>query len=270
MKKFILALVLAFTGTAAHAADIYRGNTMKDDTPALVRQAFEGVYAGVSVSWNSLDVEHGGSLQLQNPFNGEAWGDPISGSLDDMSGEAIRVGAQFGYHFQIGRLYGGPRVSVDVGQLDADMSRTDTFGDASEDSISHTGKLNLSMDYLAAASLKLGIALTDNIGVYGVGGLSVAGVNVEGRGSWSATNNGETVVTGALPWQAANNETRLGYHVGGGVDFVLGDWQAFAEYAFHDLGSIESNGTVYGGLVAYQHEADVTINVFKVGVNRRF
>lgn len=261
---FIAGMTLASAATA-QAADVYNGTYSTKDAPAAVstvveRPGFAGPYAGISVSWQAMDVEHGGSLSgplIDDLTNGEG----VSGKLADMSEQSFRAGVQFGYQWQLGRLYAGPRFAVDFGEVEASLSRVDTIaGD-----LAHHGKLSISSDFLATASMKLGVAVTDNVGVYGIGGLSVADIDVNGSGNLRCDDSEPF-----LPWQAANSETKFGWHLGAGVDLVMGDWNAFAEWTYHDLGSVDSNGTVYGGLVAYQHEADITFNVVKAGINRRF
>lgn len=273
---FIVGMTLASAATA-QAADVYNGTYSTKDAPVAAtkveRPGFAGPYAGISVSWQAMDVEHSGALAFANGFskdgNGFTYTDFAGEKLADMSEQSFRGGVQFGYQWQLGRLYAGPRFAVDFGEVEAGLSRVDTFerGDFSK---SHTGKLSISSDFLATASMKLGVAVTDNVGVYGIGGLSVADIDVEGSGSWSKERSGKEIFSGAFPWQAANSETKFGWHLGAGVDLVMGDWNAFAEWTYHDLGSVDSNGTVYGGLVAYQHEADITFNVVKAGINRRF
>lgn len=276
MKRLIAAYLVSLVAglaiaSAAYAADVYRGTYSTKDAPTTAvaatveRPGFAGPYAGVSVSWQAMDVEHRGSLTgLPIYFLTGFESDTVAGKLADLSEQSFRGGAQFGYQWQLGRLYAGPRFAVDFGKVEAGLSRVDSFGDEGF-SASHHGKLSISSDFLATASVKLGIAITDNVGIYGVGGLSVADIDVNGSGNLRC-DDGEPFA----PWQAANSETKFGWHLGAGVDFVKGDWNAFAEWTYHDLGSIESSGTVYGGLVAYQHDADVTFNVVKAGINRRF
>lgn len=283
MKHIIFAaaaLFAAFTAPAS-AADINGRTSVKDTyatAPATATgaptQAFAGTYAGVSVSWQSMDVEHGGSLSVgafglgeYYPLDADVFG---NGRMNDLNDQAFRFGAQVGHQWRVGRLYFGPRFAVDFGELEADMKRTDAFEICDDFIKSHNGKLSVSSDFLATASLKLGVALSENVGVYGIGGVSVSDIDVNASGSWSGNNDGQEVFSGRAPWQAANSKTAVGYHIGAGIDFELDDWNAFAEYTYHDLGEIDSSGTVYGGLVAYKHDADVTMNVVKVGVNRRW
>lgn len=275
MKRLIALFVAGMTlASGAHAADVYRGTYSTKDAPTTAitttveRPGFAGPYAGVSLSWQAMDVEHRGDLSAGFFGLGE-YKQIASGKLADMSDQSFRGGVQVGYQWQLGRLYAGPRLAVDFGKVEAGLSRVDTFGDDGF-SASHYGKLKVSSDFLATASLKLGVAITDNVGIYGVGGLSIADIDVEGNGSWSADYDGKQLFSGFAPWQAANSETKLGWHIGAGVDFVMGDWNAFAEYTYHDLGTVDSSGTVYAGAIAYNHEADVTLNVVKAGVNRRF
>lgn len=278
MKHIIFAaaaLFAAFTAPAS-AADINGRTSVKDtyateNAPAIykVNSGFAGGYVGVSVSWQSMDVEHGGSLSYSY-FGLTPYEEFASGRLADMNDQAFRFGAQVGHQWRVGRLYFGPRFAVDFGELEADMSRVDTLYDNHEGgTLGHHGKLSVSSDFLATASLKLGVALSENVGVYGIGGLSVSDIDVNASGKIVASDDGEGTLS-FLPWQAANSKTAVGYHIGAGVDFELGDWNAFAEYTYHDLGEIDSRGTIYGGAIAYDHNADITMNVVKVGVNRRW
>lgn len=281
MKHIIFAaaaLFAAFTAPAS-AADINGRTSVKDTyatAPAIATgaptQAFAGTYAGVSVSWQSMDVEHGGSLSgdlVHFLTKGET--DTISGPLADMNEQAFRFGAQVGHQWRVGRLYFGPRFAVDFGELEADMKRTDVLFESENgrNSLQHNGRLSISSDFLATASLKLGVAVTENVGIYGIGGVSVSDIDVNASGSWSGEHC-DKPFSDKLPWQAANSKMAVGYHIGAGVDFELGDWNAFAEYTYHDLGEIDSRGTIYGGAIAYDHNADITMNVVKVGVNRRW
>jgi opacity protein-like surface antigen len=270
--KFLTAILALLAGVAsAQAADI-RGSSK--DTPAHVlpsepaSTAFSGAYAGVSISWQSFDVEHRGSLAA-GMFGMGDYETIAAGKLPDLSEQSFRIGAQAGYNWRVGRLYFGPRFAVDFGEVEASMSRVDTLIDNGEGGTwKHHGKLSVSSDFLATASLKLGIAVTENVGVYGIGGISMSDIDVNASGKHIISDGEESV--SFLPWQAANSETKIGWHIGAGAEFDLGFWNAFAEYTYHDLGEVESRGTVYGGLIAYDHKADVTMNVVKIGVNRRF
>lgn len=281
MQKILtaLAVLVSLTGAAA-AADIYGskdGRAIVAASPVEnARASFAGAYAGASVSWNNLNVEHGGTLAFPDDLtvDGFTYGEAFAaGRLEDVTDEAFRFGVQVGRNWQVGRLYGGPRLSVDFGKLEGEISRTDVIFDNESNEFpvnaQHDGRLSVSMDYLAAASLKLGVALTDNVGVYGIAGVSAADVDVSARGSFSG-RFGETAFSNQLPSQAAYSETAIGYHYGGGVDFTMGSWNVFAEYVRHDLGSVDTKGTVLGGLVQYTHEADVIVDQVKAGVNYRW
>jgi opacity protein-like surface antigen len=281
MQKIITSIVLALSViSTANAADVNSRTSVKDtyaapglsSTVSTKKTAFEGSYAGVSVSWQSMDVEHKGSLSVgafglgeYYPIDADVFG---NGRMNDLSDEAFRFGIQAGHQWRVGRLYFGPRFAVDFGEVEASMSRVDNFIEDGDFTIGHHGKLSVSSDFLATASLKLGVALSENVGVYGIGGLSVSDIDVNASGRIVGSDDGESV--SFLPWQASNSKTAVGYHIGAGVDFELDDWNAFIEYTYHDLGEIDSHGTIYGGAIAYTHDADVTMNVVKVGVNRKF
>jgi outer membrane immunogenic protein len=263
MNGFLKALALLAMITPAAAADIYGGMKDKPAGGGLYQEetpTFAGVYIGGSVNWNFLNVDQNvgfaedcescyirGVVDNMNEFASVT-------NLDDTS-DAFGAGVQTGYNFQIGRIYGGPRISFDYLGAEAGFSHT-------EDGT--TAKLGADVEWLLSAGGKLGVAVHERVGVYAH--LNWVHANVGMSGSLREDDN----VVGSI----SSDKTVNGVSYGGGVDIVLApNWQLFVEYTHVDLDDVKLSGIVNAGdvdCITYDYKGSLDLDLVKVGLNYRF
>ena len=252
-----IALTVMVLAAPGNAADMY--GSIKD-TPAgttvveTSSNPFAGAYIGVFGAWERMDVEHGGTLTGETLPGTE----PITGELPGIDDDAFVFGANAGYNFTAGRVYFGPRVSFSYGETEATLLGTDVDADLE----GFDASLTVSKEWLFELDAKLGVALTDRIGVYVVGGVAIA--DLEARATVGTIAE---IAPGGLT--VSHGDTLTGWSAGIGTDVVLfGNLHAFAEYKHFDLGSLDASGNVSG--VAYDYSADTRFDVVKVGLNLSF
>lgn len=265
MKRIAIFLTGVLFAGAVQSADL---GSYKDSPVAGggdISKPFAGFYFGGNIGWSFANLDQSlvldgeecsycsGLREFAKDVNGYAAETDIGDENDGFS-----FGAQTGYNWQIGRVYGGPRVTFDYLDLDAGHTVSETDGDSTT-----TGKLGATVNWLATVGGKLGVAITENVGLYGHVGWAHA--DVDTRGSYSV--NGE--VLGSFKGSDSTN----GIAYGAGVDLVLDHWQIFFEYARVQLDKVGSSGNVTGedvDCLTYSHGVDPSLDIFKVGVNYRF
>lgn len=266
MKKLILiAAAFGMIATSTQAADVYNGS-LKDGpaksyaqhvTIDTARGTFAGPFVGVSVNYDHLDVDHGGSLtpteECETCIFRDALGEEgVSSRLPNFDGKGWGGGVRAGYMWQGGRLYGGPVLSVDFGSTDATFRYDDNFVN---------GKISLEKSWSAQIAGKLGLAVTDRIGVYAIAGWNVAQVE--------AKLSGEAAGIGGFG--AKHDDTLTGFSYGAGVDVVLsGNWKGFAEYQRIELDDFKMSGSLFEDCVKFGYDANPTNDVIKVGLTYTF
>jgi outer membrane immunogenic protein len=263
--RTILAAAVLALATPAGAADIFRGG-LKDGPADTVQvetssNPFAGLYVGVFGAWEKMDVEHGGSVEVtddcQNCGIRRFIGDGVAGDLPGIDDDAFAFGVNAGYNFTAGRVYFGPRVSFSYGETEATLSAGEV---GLPGSIS--GDLTVSKDWLAEIDGKIGVALTDRIGVYVVGGLAFMDLEARVRGGLTG---GPDLV------DISHSETLTGWSAGVGADVVLfGNVKAFVEYKHFDFDTLSGSGTALEDCVAYTYGADTKFDTIKVGFNMNF
>lgn len=273
IKAAFAALVMITGSTSAMAADLPGStkDTYQTQTSPLTiteRGNFAGAFVGASVNWDRLDVKHSGSVDwsecespclrnaLDNYFGTEGG---IAGNLPDMDDDGISGGVRAGWMFQVGRIYGGPVVMFDYGQVEASMAHDFVF----DDQVVATGNLSVSSDWRAAAVGKLGFEVTSWLGVYGIAGVGVVDLSVDG--SLSGPAAAELGAAGSVG--ANDTVTAFTYGVGADVRFSQ-DWKLFAEWQRFDLDSFENSAAI--DCFRFSHDADADLDVIRVGLTYTF
>jgi outer membrane immunogenic protein len=269
MKKLaLLAALLLGAISPAAAADIpsWKDSRATDvpDPVAGDRQPFAGLAIGLSAQWDRLDVSHSGSLTFPE---GDGPGDRLDAGFADMDGDGFGFGAQAGYQWQIGRVYFGPRVRGSINDADASMDASGitslSFNGSPAQPVDvpgELGSLSIQNDWQAILDVKLGLAITDRIGIYGFVGYGAASLEAT-----ATANVGDGI-------SVTHDDTATGLVYGAGVDLkITENWEAFVEYQRFDLGDFSASGAVPGAeFIRYGYQADVNLDAVRFGVNHRF
>jgi outer membrane immunogenic protein len=111
------------------------------------------------------------------------------------------------------------------------------------------GSAETDLDWLGSLRARLGFA-SGTVLIYVTGGAAWAGTGFSYN---NGTDNG------------SDSDTQFGWTAGGGAEFLIAENLTFkAEYKYYDLG--EASYSVNGANV----EADITLNTFIIGINKRF
>ncbi len=174
---------------------------------------------------------------------------------NSQTGSAFTVGAKAGFDKQIGSFVIGAFGEVDY----LHIATRGIFAEGGDNSTWGTQV----GDLLGSARVRIG-ATSENVMIYGSGGLAVAHSGVSG---WFY----ETLLDGAGPMDFPNN--RLGLVIGGGIEYRLNQTISvnldYSHYLFSASNSVqefsdENEGPTMGGTNR------TGIDVMKVGLNYRF
>jgi outer membrane immunogenic protein len=129
---------------------------------------------------------------------------------------------------------------------------------------------------------RFGGLITDQVLLYGTGGLAYGGVKVSGNTNISGSSGNILFTPTGTAYSASR--TNVGFSVGGGVEgkfslWLPANWTWKLEYLYLDLGSLEAVSSfsaptsalsvlpLTGSITAHTHFAD---NILRVGLNYQF
>jgi outer membrane immunogenic protein len=124
--------------------------------------------------------------------------------------------------------------------------------------------LHQKLEWFGTVRGRVGVAVMPTLLLYATGGLAYGEVD-------------SSALIGGVGALSSNNNTQVGWTVGGGVEGAIGNsnWTAKLEYLYMDLGRI--NGTfataipaLGGGTLAGTYSSRITDNIVRVGLNYRF
>lgn len=280
MKKILIAgaALAALMGTPALAADMpVKAPVYKAPPPAVY--SWTGFYLG---------VDGGGEWGRSNTNSPIANSGPcptcyIASVITDINNQAVQrvnssggnFGVEAGYNFKINpSAVAG--VEVDFGAFNLRGSNTTsapfTGFPVPAGGVAPSYTNSISTNWLLTARGRLGFLPTPNLLVYGTGGVAFTDLHYS-----------HTFVEGVFPGTSSGTEAasvktdKAGYAVGAGFEYAMpANWSVKAEYLYLGFGSIATAptpvifpGPVVGGSV-FSHSADLSVNVFRVGVNYHF
>jgi outer membrane immunogenic protein len=128
-------------------------------------------------------------------------------------------------------------------------------------------------DWLLTARARVGWTPASNFLIYATGGLAATRVQV--RNSFSDTAPEEGV------GGASNDQTKIGWTVGGGAEWALSShWSFKAEYLHVDFGTTKASGSIFcgpsipcNGVLTpnpFVSSADLSADVMRLGLNYRY
>jgi outer membrane immunogenic protein len=306
----IAAALATVVSTSAFAADM----PLKAPPPPAPIVSWTGFYVGgnVGYGWGDPRTNVAGSatfFSFPGNFADVPAGFPSTIAFADSNTARLRGaigGAQFGYNYQInprwvlglesdfqGSGQTGSNASIDQ------LSGAICTGATSIPAPSHCFQTNpfvgsaatgyeAKIGWFGTVRGRVGFLITDQVLVYGTGGLAYGRVEVSGTSTPSSSAN---FVFSTTPFATASSafsaaKTNAGYTVGGGVEGKLlpwlpANWTWKLEYLYLDLGSLNSSAPFGGTLTAFvpaispatgavaihTHFFD---NIVRVGLNYKF
>jgi outer membrane immunogenic protein len=185
-------------------------------------------------------------------------------------------GGQIGYNWQAGLFVWGVETDFQGANItgSAAVTNLNTFCCTITETLTAAGSQRI--DWFGTLRGRLGWTPTPPLLIYATGGLAYGQVktDVSFTGSFvqssplpSFTSSGTSAVT--------NNETRAGWTVGGGAEWMFTpQWSIKAEYLFYDLGTQSIDQTIFfssgAGFTAIHSDAHYRGSIVRGGVNFKF
>jgi len=244
------AMTLSFGGGAV-AADLPL-RTAPPMVPVPMMISWSGFYLGLNAGIVANQTSFTGALPAVAAFN-YAWPSSKTRSTGGI------FGAQLGYNFQSGPLVYG--IEADLGYVGS--KNTDTLGFVGGAN-QYAWRQRSGMEAFGTLRLRLGYAF-DRALIYATGGLAYGKVS---DAIQAGPNNP------AYTWSKGNDNWRLGYTIGAGVEYALTDrWSAKLEGLYYDLGhqdhvSFVDNGG--GATYAWGARSKTDGFIARLGINYKF
>ncbi|MGD9668031.1 MAG: outer membrane protein [Hyphomicrobiaceae bacterium] len=269
IRGSVTALALASSIAAisitppAEAADLWgarEAGSIKD-APYVAPFSWTGFYVGANAgyAWGDSDYKYSqtGDYLSYDPLDlafAHALG---SGSFSDGT---FTGGAQAGYNVQTNGIVFGVETDINSFRLSDTQSSGPSPLPVRGAMVSSAEKF--STDYLFTLRGRLGVA-ADRTLFYVTGGLAVSELKFSQTFTHLASG---TVESGSV------SDVKAGWTVGGGIEYAFtSNWTAKVEYLYVDLGSVGFS-TKNSGFPSFgaHHEADLTAQIARVGINYKF
>ena len=256
-QMLVATTVAAGTVSGAMAADL----PMRSAPPAYMAPVpvftWTGLYAGVNAG--AAFGNHGAALR-PNFTTTETFGK----SKDDVG---FVGGAQIGYNWQNGAFVYGLEADADYLGLNNGGSYSQTSSVFVPNG-TFSAKRDSGDGFLGTVRGRVGYAVIPRMLVYATGGLAYGQV---GSNYTSASFTNLAGVTTANFTANGNDDIRIGYAVGGGVEYALTDRiSAKAEYIYADLGKKNYTLTNVASGATFSGRSDGTAQLARVGLNYKF
>jgi len=237
-------------------------------------QDWTGFYFGANLGgvWGNSDadatVSCPGTGYLCTPAVAPANGPVIAATgTNSLDGDGVVGGVQAGYNMQSGHFVYG--FEIDLSALDLDTSKqvNGNFATPPLPGSTFTIGSALATNWLFTARGRLGWTVSNTL-MYATGGLALT--SLELTSNYSDTAGGSMF--------ARNTDTKVGFVVGGGAEWVLtGNWTLKGEYLYVDFGSVTALGLatnaafpVAGAATPIGVSGDLSEHIGRAGFNYRF
>ena len=231
MQRWVIAGAGALVWMAAvspsGAADIPAAPVVKAPVRAPVGQSWYGFYIGV----------HGGYAWGRNAI--QATPDAFYAPLFTVAGTPTSLasnpkgfigGITYGSNWQFDRIVLGTDSDFSFTDIKASQTFNGTFA-----GVPFTTNASQKLTWFGTTRLRGGFLLSDNILLYGTGGL--ASGRIETNTNNLVTIAGGCLLAGGCP-SGGISKNLWGWAAGGGVEYAAGPWQFRAEYLHYDLGTV--------------------------------
>jgi outer membrane immunogenic protein len=270
MKKMLLtaAALLTVVSGSARAADMRPGPVYTKAPMMAPVFSWTGAYIGLNAGYGWGDSEVA-TTTLAPPVSYFATTSTPAIALagaQTIKPNGFTGGGQIGYNWQAS--------SSTVLGLEADFEYFGLKGSSTSGAVypccaptAFTINQNVKTDWLATFRARLGYLVTPSALIYVTGGGAVTDV----KGTFAFTDTFATANE-----SASFSSTKLGWTVGGGVEWTLwSGWSAKAEYLFVSFpsASVTSNNlTIVNGTIAipnqtFTHKADLDASIARFGLN---
>lgn len=249
MRKLLLANAAALAMTVAGPA-LAADMPLKAETPFAARFSWTGCYLGGHVGGGFGKKDITDPVQLvQDSFLGA--GSTVGITTVNPSPTGVVIGGQIGCDYQFAPSW---VIGIEGAASGSTMRGTKTVGLPL--SPPDTALVKANTDFLPSVTARLGYAI-DNVLLYAKGGVALAGDKYDVTGSFGGT-----------PFAFERLDNRVGWTVGGGVDWAFSHhWSAIFEYDYYRFGHgnllMSDPVNVFSGLV----DVKQNIQVVKVGLN---
>jgi outer membrane immunogenic protein len=176
------------------------------------------------------------------------------------------AGITLGYNWQVSRWLFGVEFDIDA----ADMK-----GTGEVDGLAVTSRAGLGgnianfvnagekIDYFGTLRARAGWLPTENLLLFGAGGLAFGHVKYSGNFHYSTPED----------YDASESKLKYGWTIGGGAEYrIFANWTVKAEYLYYDLGkeSIVADGTPPIPPFQAQYDFNTHGHIARLGVNYKF
>jgi len=184
--------------------------------------------------------------------------------LPGVTPTGIIGGVQIGYDWQVSPIW----VLGVVTDLQASGMKASGTGAASIGAFGGITESNSAqINWFGTVRGKVGYA-ANNVLVYGTGGFAY------GQVSANTAFNDPTAGGGPLAWAGSSSVTRVGWTLGGGVEYALSsNWTIGAEYLYVDLGTISVTETQLNGAatgVTFTSNTKFNESIARASINYKF
>lgn len=287
MKRFAIAAAVLLVPVSASASGLLDGGPVAD---------WSGYYLGANVgiaqtsgrtNYNYSYLPGNGTGNFSDAFGNAADNAAASGAdgplnvsglnavqsaeaqgiipkrLGSSSKSGFVGGGQIGFNQQDGTFVYGLEADFDGLNGNSSSNFTGTIPGA----YTNTGGTKSSVDWLGTARLRAGFAF-DRALVYATGGVAFGGTKTS---SGSVGSDGSTTDT----FYGAKSDTRMGWALGGGLEYALGDnWSGRIEGLYYNLGTEryavaaqDAPSAAEGLTIGADHKFDGTL--IRIGLNRQ-
>lgn len=267
MQRFSISIAAVVSGLAmvqaVYAADL----PVKAPRPAaVVPYSWSGCYVGVNGGWignhSTLHLQPSGAY-LNNPNFPPALLDYVTQDYS-ANGSSGTVGGEIGCNFQRENWVWGLEADLDwtglSDSIDANYPLTPIFSGRAFNP--RTLTITQRQEWLSTIRGRLGYSF-DRWLVFATGGLAIGEVK---------SSFYQNFFTVGITDQGSASETRVGWTVGGGVEYAFyRNWSAKLEYLYVDLGSFSYNSPASDDpSFLWTTTVKTRENIVRAGLNYKF
>jgi outer membrane immunogenic protein len=227
-----LALALALPVTPAFAADIPTMPPQPRSPVAVTAPSnWYGFYIGVQggYGWGSGAIGYAPNAGYAGALGGGALPGPVADEPKGFLG-----GITYGTNWQFGNMVLGTESDWSFSTI----KQSQTLGPLPGFTLRVTGVQELK--HLSTSRGRLGFLVSDNLLIFGTGGLASGGV--EGSSQFNLVAPAVCAGAGNCP-AGSRDKTLWGWSAGGGIEFAQGPWSVKLDYIHYDLGKLRYNVT---------------------------